>query len=118
MACKHATTCPLFPKLKGNLAGWRQAYCNTADNWADCARYQRSLSGKPVPIALLPNGHVVEALDTRQPNKRTTQPSAPKPAPVAAAQPPAGTTETQQAARPQLPIVAFFARLFGSKATA
>jgi len=38
------------------LRSWREYYCDTEDGWHDCARYQVTLTGKPVPITLLPNG--------------------------------------------------------------
>ncbi|MEU6161065.1 hypothetical protein [Streptomyces sp. NPDC047130] len=57
MACPHAAGCPLFPLLRSSLRGWRDYYCDSGDRWGDCARYQMSLTGEPVPISLLPNGH-------------------------------------------------------------
>ena len=62
MACTHAETCPLFPKLRASLGAWRVNYCDTESEWLNCARYQRSLSGKPVPLALLPNGKMVAVI--------------------------------------------------------
>ena len=56
MSCTHTNSCPLHPRLNASLAGWKTAYCDTEQAWLDCARYQASLSGKPVPLALLPNG--------------------------------------------------------------
>jgi hypothetical protein len=56
--------CPLFPNLKSSLSGWRTHYCDTDDAWLSCARYTRSLAGKPVPVALLPNGKLAQILDT------------------------------------------------------
>ncbi len=63
MACTHARDCPLFPKLKSSLAGWRTHYCDTDSAWKDCARYTYSLKGKPAPLALLPNGKMALALE-------------------------------------------------------
>ncbi|MGW0928348.1 hypothetical protein [Streptomyces sp. NPDC002644] len=57
MACPHAAGCPLFPLLRSSLRGWRDYYCDSGDRWGDCARYKMSLTGEPVPISLLPNGH-------------------------------------------------------------
>jgi hypothetical protein len=57
MACSHAAACPLFPLLNASLDGWRRCYCDSADGWRDCARYQQSLRGQYVPLSLLPNGH-------------------------------------------------------------
>lgn len=45
-----------FPLLKASLQGWREYYCDSADQWLGCARYQMSLTGERVPISLLPNG--------------------------------------------------------------
>lgn len=63
MACTHAADCPLFPKLKASLERWRVHYCDTDREWMNCARYNQSAAGRPVPIALLPNGKFVQALD-------------------------------------------------------
>ena len=62
MSCLHEKSCPLFPELRGSLRGWRNAYCDSDDGWSDCARHRLSVSGKPVPIALLPNGKVIDVL--------------------------------------------------------
>lgn len=59
MACSHADTCPLHPHLSNSLAAWRTHYCNSDSNWRDCARYERSLTGEPTPLALLPNGKMI-----------------------------------------------------------
>lgn len=56
VGCSHAAGCPLFPLLKASLQGWREYYCDSADQWLGCARYQMSLTGERVPISLLPNG--------------------------------------------------------------
>ncbi|PJN42008.1 hypothetical protein CG747_05035 [Streptomyces sp. CB02959] len=56
MGCSHAPGCPLFPLLQASLQGWREYYCDSADRWLGCARYQMSLTGERVPISLLPNG--------------------------------------------------------------
>ncbi|GGY30471.1 hypothetical protein GCM10010384_42130 [Streptomyces djakartensis] len=56
MSCSHAAGCPLFPVLRASLQGWREYYCDSADRWLGCARYQMSLTGERVPISLLPNG--------------------------------------------------------------
>jgi hypothetical protein len=56
VGCRHAATCPLFPLLRASLQGWRMYYCDSEDQWHDCARYQLSLTGERVPISLLPNG--------------------------------------------------------------
>lgn len=62
MACTHTNDCPLFPKLHASLAAWRTHYCDTETEWMSCARYQRSMLGEPVPVALLPNGKIVGML--------------------------------------------------------
>jgi hypothetical protein len=62
MSCTHADACPLFPKLNASLSGWRDAYCDSDRGWRHCARYNRSLSGASVPLALLPNGKYAHAL--------------------------------------------------------
>jgi len=62
MACTHISNCPLFPKLHASLAAWRTHYCDTETEWMSCARYQRSMLGEPVPVALLPNGKIVGML--------------------------------------------------------
>lgn len=56
MACTHRDACPLFPFLNSSLAGWRNYYCDSADGWRTCARYQQALRGQHVPLSLLPNG--------------------------------------------------------------
>jgi hypothetical protein len=58
VSCTHASTCPLFPLLNASLASWRESYCDDAVAWQDCARYKRSIKGRPVPLALLPNGKI------------------------------------------------------------
>lgn len=63
MACSHRADCPLFPNLNSSLSGWRTHYCDTEEAWLGCARYTRSLAGKPVPVALLPNGKMAQILE-------------------------------------------------------
>jgi len=63
VGCSHTTGCPLFPLLNTSLRGWRNYYCDSEDHWLDCARYKLALSGKPVPISLLPNGRQAHHLD-------------------------------------------------------
>ncbi len=63
MACSHRADCPLFPNLNSSLSGWRTHYCDTEEAWLNCARYTRSLAGKPVPVALLPNGKMAQILE-------------------------------------------------------
>jgi hypothetical protein len=45
--------------LNASLAGWKDSYCDTEDTYKSCARFEASLSGNPVPLALLPNGKVI-----------------------------------------------------------
>jgi len=58
MACPHSSTCPLFEKFTQNslLEFWKDRYCNVDDRWPNCARYELSEQGKPVPLTLMPNG--------------------------------------------------------------
>jgi hypothetical protein len=56
MGCPHTERCPLFPLLRASLRSWRDYYCDSADGWRGCARYELSLTGAVVPIVLLPNG--------------------------------------------------------------
>lgn len=62
MGCTHAGECPLFPYLRASLQGWRDYYCDSEDRWLDCARYKVALTGRPVPISLLPNGRDAQHL--------------------------------------------------------
>ncbi|RZV47422.1 MAG: hypothetical protein EX269_04785 [Acidimicrobiales bacterium] len=59
MACSHADSCPLHPHLNDSLAGWRDFFCDSTAEWKQCARYEKSLTGQPVPLALLPNGKMI-----------------------------------------------------------
>lgn len=63
MSCWHTAVCPLFPHLRSSLRGWRDHYCDSEQGWRDCARYKMSLTGEPVPIALLPNGRTAMYID-------------------------------------------------------
>lgn len=56
MGCPHSGGCPLFPLLNASLRAWRDYYCDSANEWRDCARYRLSTTGQLVPITLLPNG--------------------------------------------------------------
>jgi hypothetical protein len=57
VSCSHAQECPLFPLLNASLRSWRDHYCDSDAGWNNCARYNLSLTGRRVPITLLPNGH-------------------------------------------------------------
>lgn len=100
MACPHSESCPLFPRLQASLAGWRRNYCDTADTWQTCARYDRSLSGKSVPLTLLPNGHEIQLVEAQ-----------PTPTPASTATALADWDDDQANAVP----TSFFKRLFGKK---
>jgi hypothetical protein len=62
VGCSHREGCPLFPLLNASLRGWRNHYCDSEDRWRECARYKLSLTGRLVPITLLPNGHDAQLL--------------------------------------------------------
>jgi len=66
MECSHAKTCPLYPHLRGAVDGWRTRYCHSEDAWKSCARYELSLQGEPVPLALLPNGATIGTLALKE----------------------------------------------------
>lgn len=76
MGCSHAQDCPLFPLLNASLSAWRHNYCDSAEGWLTCARYQLYRTGQLVPITLLPNG--VDVFSRRRPvpaaAPRSTQP--------------------------------------------
>jgi hypothetical protein len=59
MPCSHADSCPLFPRLNHTLVGWKTAFCDSDEASQECARFKLSLTGKPVPLGLLPNGKLV-----------------------------------------------------------
>lgn len=65
MGCSHREGCPLFPLLNKSLRGWRDYYCDHEDGWRGCARYKLSLTGRPMPITLLPNGHDAKYITDR-----------------------------------------------------
>lgn len=62
--CSHAATCPMFAmfKVAHALEVWKINYCRAA--YERCARYQAAATGKPVPLALLPNGQLLRATAT------------------------------------------------------
>jgi hypothetical protein len=76
VGCSHREGCPLFPLLKASLRGWRDYYCDSADRWHECARYKLSLTGRLVPITLLPNGHDAQLL---RPDPDAVRPGAAEP---------------------------------------
>jgi hypothetical protein len=61
MTCPHSQSCPLFAlfRLKATQRTWMIRYCESA--YAECARYQRSEEGTPVPLNLLPNGRLLRS---------------------------------------------------------
>jgi hypothetical protein len=77
VSCLHATTCPLFPQLRSSLQGWRDYYCDSEHEWRDCARYQMSLAGERVPLALLPNGKTARYIELTGPAASPSDPSTP-----------------------------------------
>lgn len=54
--CPHMESCEMYSLFShsGTLAVWKINYCTS--EFTRCARYQRSLEGRLVPITLLPNG--------------------------------------------------------------
>ncbi|HEX9626572.1 MAG TPA: ankyrin repeat domain-containing protein [Acidiferrobacterales bacterium] len=61
MACSHSKHCELFAQFALNpaLKIWQTHFCEA--EFTQCARFQLSKQGKPVPLNLLPNGKKVEA---------------------------------------------------------
>lgn len=104
MACSHASSCPLFPKLNASLESWRISYCDTDSNWENCERFRQSRAGKPVPIGLLPSGFLAHAIvdEDARTSAITTQPA------TAHAASSASEAKPDRSHR-----VSFFARLFG-----
>ncbi len=87
VGCSHREGCPLFPLLNASLRGWRDYYCDSADRWHDCARYKMSLTGRLVPITLLPNGHDAQLL---RPDPGADRSGAAEPVPASRQAPPSG----------------------------
>lgn len=60
MACSHVQSCELFVQFALNpaLELWKKKYCN--DDYSTCIRYKTALSGKQVPLTLLPNGKSIQ----------------------------------------------------------
>lgn len=60
MACSHVETCELFVQFALNpaLDIWKRHYCEGDFN--TCVRFQKSKSGRQIPLTLLPNGTVIE----------------------------------------------------------
>ena len=59
MACTHTQSCQLYAQFAADpgLKLWQQHYCES--NYKACARYQVALSGKSIPLTLLPNGKLL-----------------------------------------------------------
>jgi ankyrin repeat protein len=60
MACSHVETCELFVQFALNpaLDIWKRHYCE--GDFDTCIRFQKSKSGRQIPLTLLPNGAVIE----------------------------------------------------------
>ncbi|MDH5446716.1 MAG: ankyrin repeat domain-containing protein [Gammaproteobacteria bacterium] len=60
MSCSHTKDCQLYPQFAADpsLKLWQQHYCES--NFEACARYQIALSGKQIPLTLLPNGKLLQ----------------------------------------------------------
>lgn len=59
MSCSHTQNCQLYPQFAADpsLKLWQQHYCES--NFKACARYKIALSGKSIPLTLLPNGKLL-----------------------------------------------------------
>ena len=112
MACTHTADCPLFPKLNASLGAWRTHYCDTDVAWRNCARFERSMRGEAVPLALLPNGKLVGVLteDYVEHHQHPQQPGGGVTTVVAPA-PAAAATETDEP--PTVIKRSLWQRLFG-----
>jgi hypothetical protein len=66
MPCTHSSSCELYVQFAADplIKVWKENYCESG--FENCARYQLSLKGAPVPITLLPNGK--EILDNQRQN--------------------------------------------------
>ncbi len=64
--CSHSKDCQLYAQfaMEPSLRLWKQRYC--AAEFEQCARYQRALEGKSIPLALLPNGRRVKQRSKEQ----------------------------------------------------
>lgn len=56
MTCSHTHNCQLYTQFAADpsLKLWQQHYCES--NYTSCARYQIALTGKAIPLTMLPNG--------------------------------------------------------------
>jgi hypothetical protein len=59
--CPRLESCALFPKLCSTpvLNVWQTCYCRA--RFEECARFKLTSQGRPVPVALLPNGKEMAA---------------------------------------------------------
>ncbi len=60
MACSHIKSCELFVQFALNpaLDIWKDHYCE--GEFKTCMRYQKSQTGRQIPLTLLPNGVTIE----------------------------------------------------------
>ena len=58
--CPHISSCEMYSllRLAGTLKTWQSRYC--CADYGQCARYQRSSQGMPVPKNLMPNGSLLK----------------------------------------------------------
>ncbi|HKK06395.1 MAG TPA: ankyrin repeat domain-containing protein [Gammaproteobacteria bacterium] len=61
MTCSHSESCDLYVQfaMEPSLKLWKQHFCE--GEFERCARFQVALSGRPVPLGLLPNGKELQA---------------------------------------------------------
>lgn len=61
MTCSHSESCDLYVQfaMEPSLKLWKQHFCD--GEFERCARFQVALSGRPVPLGLLPNGKELQA---------------------------------------------------------
>lgn len=61
MTCSHSDSCDLYVQfaMEPSLKLWKQHFCD--GQFERCARFQVALSGRPVPLGLLPNGKELQA---------------------------------------------------------
>lgn len=66
MSCSHRKNCQLYPQFAADpsLKLWQQHYCEA--DFASCARYHTALSGKVIPLTLLPNGQLLQRLQSKE----------------------------------------------------
>ena len=59
--CSHVNSCEMYSllKLSGSLKIWQSRYCMSAGH-TECSRYKLSVTGRPVPINLMPNGATLQ----------------------------------------------------------